>query len=173
MNSSDNLYGSSKISMEYKIDEIRLNQNIGMGILGGAIGAVIGAILWAMVTAVIEYQIGWMAIGVGFLVGKCVSYFGKGIDSYFRVIGATFSLVGCILGNLLTVLIVISNQEGIAFLELLKLLDLQISIEILIDTFSPMDLLFYAFALYEGYKFSVKNINQEIAKEAIVSENIQ
>ena len=48
---------------------IRDNQNLGLGILGGVMAAVVGAALWAIITVAINYQIAWMAIGVGFLVG--------------------------------------------------------------------------------------------------------
>jgi hypothetical protein len=32
--------------------------------------------------------------------------------------------------------------------------------QIMIDSFSPMDILFYGFALYEGYKFSFREITE-------------
>ena len=34
-------------------------------------------------------------------------------------------------------------------------------LEIMKETFRPMDLLFYAIAVYEGYKFSFRQISEE------------
>jgi hypothetical protein len=33
--------------------------------------------------------------------------------------------------------------------------------EVMMDAFSPMDLLFYGIAIYEGYKFSFRQITEE------------
>ena len=44
-------------------------QNLLMGTVGGLLAALLGAGIWAGVTVATEYQIGWMAVGIGFLVG--------------------------------------------------------------------------------------------------------
>ena len=46
--------------------------NIG-GIIGGTIAAVIGAVVWGAIAFYGEVEIGWLAIGIGFLVGLGVS----------------------------------------------------------------------------------------------------
>ncbi|MGK0390595.1 MAG: hypothetical protein ACI94Y_003353 [Maribacter sp.] len=66
-----------------------------------------------------EYQIGFMAIGVGILVGFDNKFAGKGIDSMFGIIGASFALFGCLLGNLFTIVGFAANAEGFSYLEML------------------------------------------------------
>lgn len=152
---------NQRTNVEHLIEELRLNQNIVQGILGGLIGAILGAVLWAVITVITDYQIGWMAIGVGFLVGKLVSKLGKGVDAHFGVVGALFALLGCAMGNLFTVLYLVSIEEGIPLLDIIKITDLSIIIELFKLTFQPMDIFFYAIALYEGYKFSILTVKVE------------
>jgi hypothetical protein len=139
---------------ERKLQEARDNQNLSLGVIGGIAAAAVGAILWAVITVVTDHQIGWMAIGVGFLVGYAIRLFGKGVDPVFGVAGAAIALIGCIAGNLLTVVIVVSRQESIGIMTLLSRLTPGITMDIIKETFQPMDLLFYGLAVYEAYKIS-------------------
>jgi hypothetical protein len=133
-------------------------QNMPLALLGGFVSAVVCAIIWAYITYITGIQIGFMAIGVGLLVGYTVRILGKGISTRFGIIGATFSLLGCLAGNILAICIVISQQESMLVLEVLSYLDIGVTTQLLIDTFNPKDLLFYALAIYEGYKFSFKQL---------------
>ena len=74
-------------------EKLKLEQNLPMGIASGAGAATVGAAVWALVTVGTGYQIGWMAVGVGFLVGYSIRFFGKGIDPIFGVIGGAFIIL--------------------------------------------------------------------------------
>ena len=149
--------------MKYQrfVSELEDNQSIQMGMLGGITGAVIGAAAWAGITVATGYQIGWMAVGVGFLVGYGVRIMGKGISKQFGIVGAILALVGCLAGNLFSVVAEVSRQEDIPFLDLLVRLNPEIVMDIFKTTFSPMDLLFYGIAIYEGYRFSFRQITED------------
>ena len=122
----------------------------------GAVAALIGAALWAIITITTEYQIGFMAVGVGFLVGYAIRAFGQGSAQKFAIAGAALALLGCILGNLFTIAGVIAKTNGgnaisVAF----SLLTHPASAaNIMSAAAQPMDFLFYAIAIYEGYKLS-------------------
>lgn len=155
-----------------EIDQVRLDmilqkykneQNLTSGIITGLLAALIGAFVWSLITYFTSYQIGWMAVGIGFLVGYCVRTFGKGLDQSFGITGAVLSLFGCIIGNLLTVCIVIAEQESAGVMEVISYLNFGIAVELLIETFSFMDILFYGLAVYYGYKWSfVKMTDEEL-----------
>lgn len=130
-------------------------QNLPLGLIAGIAAAVIGAMIWALITVATNYQIGWMAVGVGFLVGYAIRYFGKGSDPIFSVSGSIIALLGCIAGNILTVVILVGNQEQVGVISLLSRLTPGIVVDLLKETFQPMDILFYGIAVYEAYKFSV------------------
>lgn len=134
-------------------------QNLPMAVLAGALASVAGAGLWAFVTMLTGYQIGWMAIGVGFLVGWAVRLAGRGGAMVFGVVGAAFALLGCLLGNFLSLVDGVGAIEGLGFFETLGLLDYAMVPELMAATFHPMDLLFYALAVYAGYKFSFERID--------------
>jgi hypothetical protein len=143
------------------VERLRSEQELALGAAAGAVAALIGAGAWAAVTVFTHYQIGWMAVGVGFLVGLAVRTFGKGIDRAFGFVGAGLALFGCLLGNFLAVCGMIAREEKIGLLEVLSRLDTQSIHELMVATFSPMDLLFYAIAVYEGYKLSFRQVSPE------------
>lgn len=136
-------------------------QNLGLGILGGVIGAAIGAALWAGITAATKFQIGFMAVGVGFLTGFGVRYLGKGMDPIFGVVGAVLSLAGCLAGNLLAIILLVSTQEHIPFGTIVARMSPDLAWKMLVETFSPIDLLFYGLALYFGYRYSFHPITHD------------
>ena len=150
-----------ELKLQTYVQEIKDNQNLSLGILGGLGAAAIGATIWAMITTLTNYQIGWMAVGVGLLVGIGVRSLGKGIDTSFGVIGAVLSLLGCLAGNLLTICILISRQENIELFNLLSRLNPSTTFQLMKATFNPMDLLFYGIAVYEGYRFSFRRLSED------------
>ena len=150
-----------QVKFQMVLQEIKDNQNLLFGVIGGSVAAAIGAAVWAVITALTNFQIGWMAVGVGFLVGYAVRICGKGIDKSFGVAGATLSLLGCLAGNLLTVCIAVSRHQHIPFLQILSRLNPEIVVGLLKATFNPMDALFYGIAVYEGYRFSFRRISKE------------
>jgi len=123
-------------------------------LVAGSVAAAAGAMVWAAVTVFTGMQIGWMAVGVGFLVGYAVRLFGKGSDPTFQVLGAVLSLVGCLAGNLLAVCIFASQQQDLPLAGVLAGLTPALAIRLFVANFSLMDLLFYGLAVYEGYSFA-------------------
>ena len=147
------------------IQEVKDNQSLLSGSLAGLAAAIVGAGLWGVITAVTKYQIGWMAVGVGFLVGMAVRTFGKGIDKAFGITGAAISVLGCMAGNLLAVCIMISQQEQLPFSQILSSLNPEVVTRLMKATLNPMDLLFYGLAVYAGYRFSFRRVTaEELAK---------
>jgi len=135
-------------------------QNLPLALLAGFGAAIISAIVWAIVTVSTEYQIGWMAVGIGFLVGLSVRL-GKGIDKLYSVIGALLAFLGCILGNFFSLVGFIAKEEQINVLSIFGMLDYSKVPSLMIETSSPMDILFYGLAVYGGYKYSVRSISSE------------
>ncbi len=127
---------------------------IANAIVGGMVAAIVGAILWAAVTVATGFQIGYMAIGVGFLVGYAMRFFGGGGNQIYGVAGAILALLGSALGNVLSGIGLFANQEGIAITEALGFLNPSVAVELLTSTTGPMDLLFYGLAVYFGYRYS-------------------
>lgn len=121
----------------------------------------IGAILWGAITVTTGFQIGYMAIAIGAGVGLSMRFTGKGIDQTFAITGGVIALLSCLLGNFLSVIGFIANLESLGYLETLYLFDYNQLIPIMGETFSPIDLLFYGIAGYEGYKFSFRTFTEK------------
>src|SRR2546421_6464728 len=132
-----------------------VGENLPVGFMAGLVAAAIGAGLWALVTIVTGFQIGWMAVGVGFLVGWAVRVGGKGTHRAFGIMGALLALGGCAVGNLLTIIVVAARHFEIPLLAVFSRLTPDVVVKLMEATFNPMDLLFYGIAIYEGYRFSI------------------
>lgn len=128
--------------------------NLALAFLAGLIAAVIGGVLWAVVTVSTNYQIGFMAIGVGFLVGYAVR-FGRGNTAIFGYVGAVLALFGCVLGNFFSLVGYVAQNQHVSVLTALSTIDYAKVPAIMMESFQAMDLLFYGIAVYEGYRFSL------------------
>lgn len=165
------LKGLDSAEAQYLRDGLSSEQNLGAAGLGGVAAALLGAVLWAAITVVTNYQIGFMAIGVGMLVGYAVRTFGKGVDKPFGFIGGVLTLAGCALGDLLTACALVARQYDVSILKILSGLDLEMAGELMTAYFGPMDLLFYGLAVWEGYKLSFRKMSQEDLQRMLGGEN--
>jgi len=129
-----------------------VRSNIFLGFIGGLASSIIGAGLWAGITILTGYQIGFMAIGVGFLVGMSIRILGKGRTFTYGIMGAVLALLGCMAGNILSMYGIFAKEFHVTIGEAYNLIG---PIEMLKETFRGMDLLFYALAVYEGFRFSI------------------
>lgn len=136
----------------------KAEQNMPLALAAGIVAALVGAVIWAVVTDMTGYQVGWMAVGVGFLVGYAVQFAGKGIEPPFQYVGAVCALLGCILGNYFAVIGNAAHDANADILSTILGIPLDKAIAVMQTAFQPMDLLFYAIAVYEGYRFSLKRL---------------
>ena len=153
-----------------KIDDAKLqnliyqhegNQNFPLAILGGAIAAGLAAAIWAAVSVGSGYQFGFMALLVGGMVAYAVRTLGKGMTKIFGVVGGLLSFSGCFVGNLLSSCVILSQFHEIPFLYVVLGLNLQLVVDIMAETFSYMDLIFYGLAIHIGYKYSFRKFTEQ------------
>jgi hypothetical protein len=123
-----------------------------LAVFGGLAAAFIGAITWAIMTVTTEHQIGWMAVGVGLLVGLTVRLANGG--KAFALLGALLALLGCVLGNFFSLVAFEAAQQHIRVLTAFTDVDYSRAASVLWDDFVSTSILFYAIAAYEGYRFS-------------------
>jgi hypothetical protein len=126
--------------------------NLVLGVLAGTLAGAIGAGLWAMVASLTGYEIGWLAVGVGALVGFAMRTFGQGHSAAFGIAGAGLSLLGCAVGRLLAVCVVVAQHFEVPVSEVWANID---AAQVFAETFSPVDLIFIFIALSVGYRASM------------------
>lgn len=149
------------------LETFQSEQNLMMGILAGVVAAAAGAGVWATVTVMTEYQIGWMAVGIGLLVGFAIRYTGKGVDQSFGIVGGVTALVGCLIGNVLSISYFVAVNQEVSFMDILTQLNYWIIVEMLSATFQIVDVLFYGLAAYFGYKYAFRQITEEDLNRAL------
>lgn len=143
------------------VGELRARQNLPMAILGGLLAAMVGAMIWAAITVATNFQIGWMAVGVGVLVGGTVRMLGHGLERPYGCLGAAMSIFGCLLGNFLSVCMIVAQQKGLPPGVVLTHIKPAAIPDLMMATFHPMDVLFYLIAMCEGYYFSFRKITRD------------
>jgi hypothetical protein len=130
-------------------------QNYTVALAAGIVAAIIGGIAWAVITVMAEYQLGLMAIGVGLLVGFAVRL-GNGAGPKFACTGAALALLGCLLGNFLSMIGFYAKAQNLSVFTALSAVDYANVPGAMISAFDVMDLVFYGIAVYEGYRFSTR-----------------
>lgn len=140
-----------------EFERAKLAQNLPVGILAALVAAVVCAVLWAAISLGTGYQIGYMAIGVGAVVGYALRKLGKGVTQPFGIAGAIIALAGCLLGNILILIGSTSINDGANMASAAGMVFANLSTE-LIQSFHPMDVLFYGFAIGAGYRFAFKKV---------------
>ncbi|WP_461587649.1 hypothetical protein [Winogradskyella sp.] len=146
---------------EATLDQLKSEQNLPAGIISGIVVGIFAAILWAAITVATELQIGIVAIAVGAAVGYAIRFVGKGIDQIFGITGAIIAILSCVLGNFLSIIGFISINEDLSYFETLMLFDYSYTFDLMSEAASPMDLVFYGIAAFEGYKFSFRQFTEK------------
>ena len=141
-------------------EQLLAAQNPILGFAAGAVAAVVSATAWAVITYVANVQVGWMAIGVAFLVGSAIRQFGRGIGRIYSFVGAGLAFLAVVLGNLLIIAYAIAQSQSVSIPAVLVGMALHplIDIDMLFRTAQPVDLLFYGFAIYYGYRYSIRRV---------------
>ena len=140
--------------------QLESEQNLANACLAGSAAAVAAALVWAGIGLATGYEVRFMAIAVGFLVGFSVRLAGKGISATFGAVGVATTLLGCGLGNLLTVTVIISGEQGLTVVRVLSELDYELALELLMAFYQPIDSLYYTVALFQGYNLAFRRLSE-------------
>ncbi len=152
------LYDQKVAAYKQKLKD---DQNLLLGIAAGTLAAFIMAGFWALMAVVTMLKSGFIAVAVGFVVGMAVRYAGKGQNIIFRFVGAVLALGGVVVGNMLVILILEAQISGMSIPDYFATTTIanlyyQIGREMV-----AYDALFYSFAVYEGFRFSVRTVKEE------------
>ncbi|MER5361931.1 hypothetical protein [Streptomyces sp. NPDC002785] len=82
--------------------------NLGLGLLTAVVTAVVAAFLYGAIAGAIEREVGYIAIGVGFLVGFAASKVG-GQNPVLPVVSAVLSVGAVYLGQLVGIAIILAD----------------------------------------------------------------
>ena len=145
-----------QFAKDVSVDGVRgREENLLFGIFAGVIAAGVGAAIWMGITVVTGVHVGYVAIGVAALVGLTVRCVGNGRSMIFGIVGAALTLLGCLGGEVLTVVQLASTPER-DFYQTLMTMDLTQLLANIFDRMDPFMYLIYAVGIFEGYKLSIR-----------------
>lgn len=142
-------------------EKLRKEQNLYLGVGLASLVGLIGALLWGIISVKTGYQVGYVAIAIGAGVGLTMRRFGKGIDFIFGYCGAGLAFLSVLVGNFFSVIGFIANEVDLGYIETLVFFDYSLLFEVFEETFSFMDIVFYGLAIYQGYKFSFREVSED------------
>lgn len=137
---------------------LRTQQNFPLAVIAGLGAALGGALLWAVVTVMTQSELGIMAIAVGYLVGNAIKVAGNGVEKKFAFLGAVCGFVGCGLGNIFSATAFYAEANHLGAMEIVSSMNAEFLLNLMKQFSQPMDVLFYAIGIYEGYRFSRKYV---------------
>jgi len=71
-------------------------------LLAGLVAAVVGGIVWGLIVKWTEYEVGFVAWGIGFLVGLAVVTAARTRGLVLQVVAVLFALLGILIGKYLS-----------------------------------------------------------------------
>lgn len=153
------------------LNKLRQEQDLTKAIVAGVIAAIMCSILWAAFTVYTTIQFRGMALLLGAGVGFAMRRTGKGIDTIFGISGAIISLVGCVLGNFLSVIGFLAIENDLGYFDALVRFDYSYFSEVMTATFDIRHIFFYILAIGVGFALSKKTITDKDVKELRKKQN--
>lgn len=140
----------------------------------GFLAAIIGAFIWDKITYYTNYQIGLVAVGVGFLVGMAVSIGAGGKGAVIlQILGGLLAGFGILLGQALIIKDVATAQSaqvsGMSPIVVFIVSVVMLPRYIMSD---PLTLLFIAIGVWEGWSLPRVHHHQTVAQSEPPQETV-
>lgn len=155
---------SSESEYNSLIDSIKEQARPKLGILLGIMMGIIGALVWAVITIITGYNIGFVAIAVGFFVSVGFSRAGKDTNMIYGIIAGIIALLSIILGEAIISIYYISVYYELGFFESIISIDYGVLAQFMFESFDAKTVLFYFIAVSAAFKGSYIDIDKVIAE---------
>lgn len=96
-------------------------QNFVAAVLAGAIATLLAAVGYGIVVEVWAFSYGFAAAGIGLVVGLAMQFLGRGIDGRFSAVAAVFTVAGCLLGSLFTVIMRLARVSAVSPIDVIRI----------------------------------------------------
>ncbi len=140
----------------------------------GLVAALVGAILWAVIAKITTYELGFVALGIGLIVGAAMAAAGAN-RAWLPIAGGALAVLGCLLGKFFLLDYAVSDASETsltgAFSLMLKNPDLTWADYR--ELFGVMDILFVALAGYEGWQFTRLGVQRAEARSVVAATQAQ
>ncbi len=146
---------AKKFSGDMIMDGMEQEGSLVVAILAGAIAAIVGAGAWMGITVATGLHVGYVALGIGALVGFAIRLSGSGTGIIFGIVGAVWTLLSCLTGEFLTQIQLATTPQH-DFYAVLISVNMGDMLTTILNQTSPITYLIYAIGIFEGYKLSIR-----------------
>lgn len=138
------------------------NQKLFLPILGAIVTAIVGGALWAVIAIWTNYEIGFLAWGVGWLAGYAMFYLSKGkVSQVHQVIAVITSLIGILLGKYF----IVGYESGNGISGIVQSDVMSLFVNHLSASFGIIDLLFGVLAIRTAWRLPLSLAHKAKAKQ--------
>lgn len=95
-------------------------QNFTAAVVAGAVATVLAAVAYGIVVEAWPFAYGFAAAGVGCVIGFFMGFLGRGISMKFSVVAASYTIVGCVLGNLFEKIVNLTQANAASPIDVLQ-----------------------------------------------------
>lgn len=82
-------------------EKLLAEQNFAAAVIAGAVATAIAVFAYVIVVARLPIAYGFAAAGLGIIIGVTMQFVGRGIAMKFSVVATVYTLMGCVVGNLI------------------------------------------------------------------------
>ena len=123
-------------------------QNFAAAVIAGAVATLLAAAAYGITVATWAFSYGFVAAGVGIVIGLSMGFLGRGISTKFAVAATLYTITGCVLGNLFRVIIELAQATATSPIDVLRNNSLSVLVERSMSNVSFVDLAFWFVAVF-------------------------
>ncbi len=117
-------------------------------IVGGAGATVLAAGIYAIITVASGgFSYGFMAAGIGVLIGLAMQFLGRGLESKYTALAMIYAVVGYLLGNIMVFILFIARLEQASPLDILARTESSEMVRWSLERMQFVDVLFFIAAI--------------------------
>ena len=129
-------------------DKLISEQNFAAAVIVGAVATILAAAAYGIIVATWAFSYGFVAAGVGIVIGLSMQFLGRGISMKFAVVATVYAIIGCVLGNLFRVIIELAQANATSPIDVLRNNSLSVLAEWSVSDVSFVDLVYWFVAVF-------------------------
>src|SRR5690606_13217371 len=123
-------------------------QHFAAAVIAGAVATVLAAAAYGIIVAEWAFTYGFVAAGVGIVIGLAMQFLGRGISMKFAAVATVYTITGCVLGNLFRVIMELARASATSPIDVLRNNSLLVLAESSISYLSFLDFVYWFVAVF-------------------------
>ena len=147
----------------YELAEKLLSEeNFAVAMVAGIVAMILAAATYAVIViAGGGYSVGFMAAGIGAVVGLAMQYLGRGVRLRFAIAASILAIVGIFLGNVFTIAIPAAYAPGASILGVLSRIPIGDIPELLFTDMLHTTLIYWMVAIAAAAYFARRRLSRD------------